>query len=137
MYTSAIFAGLYYGLGIHLLTDLSIFFMQDLKSTAGLFEQCRYMSYSSLAYMYVITFYPQWKSLFISRPNSFGWSLSFFAVLLMGFGYANAIVYPAEMVCTIYTSSLNHTLDRLLLAAPSGIILVCFAELLGWNLYLH
>lgn len=135
--TIAFLAGLYYGIGIHVLTELCIYFSYSLSNTAGLFDPCRYMGNSCLASALVMSTYPQWKKLFplvtTSYGRQYGWHLSFFTLLFMGFGYANAIVYPTEFVCVIYTNHVTYTMDRLLLAAPCGMVLVSFAEMYGWN----
>lgn len=132
----AFLAGLYYGLGIHFLTEISILVSHSLHSTQGFFEPCRYMGNTALASFLILGTYPEWKKLFLdyryeNRP--YNWQLSLKSVLAIGFAYGNATVYPTELVCGLYVSSTQYILDRLLLAAPCTMLLASFAELCGWN----
>ena len=136
LYVWSFFAGLYYGLGIHTLTDVSIAITYSISTTQRLFQPCHYMGNSILASSIVYTLYPQWKNVFRLDDGAnpqFEWSMRPFSFLWMGFGFANAFVYPTEFICGIYSNTFTYTLDRLLLAAPCGIVLYCFAELWGWN----
>jgi hypothetical protein len=132
----AFFAGLYYGIGILTLTDISIAILYALPSLEKLFQPCHYMGNAILASSLVYSLYPQWKIIFLHDEGvnrRFEWHISLFSLLWMGFGFANAIVYPTECICAIYTSLDAYTFDRLLLAAPCGIVLYSFAEVWGWN----
>ena len=134
--TIAFLAGIYYGLGIHVLTDITILLTKSLYSTEGFFEPCRYLGNTAVATTLVIAYFPQWKRLFVETGEGYSpydWHLSLLALLGMGFAYGNSIVYLTEIGCLVYTVSLQYTLDRLLLAAPCTMSLVCFAELCGWN----
>lgn len=130
------FAALYYGIGIHSLTDTSILVSHSLRSTQGLFESCQYLGNTAAASFLIAGTYPQWKSLFVGTGEGHGnydWHLSLGNILTLGFAYGNAIVYPTEFVCWFYDSSTHYVLDRLLLAAPCALLLACFAEMCGWN----
>lgn len=130
------FAGLYYGIGIHTLTDLSIAILYALPSLEKLFQPCHSMGNAIFASSLVYIFHPQWKNIFLHDEGAnrrFQWSISLFSLLWMGFGFANAIVYPTECICAVYTNTSSYMFDRLLLAAPCGIILYSFAEVWGWN----
>jgi hypothetical protein len=132
----AFFAALYYGMGIHSLTELSILVSHSLHSTEGFFEPCRYLGNTAAASFLITGTYPQWKSLFLGEGYP-QWNLSLMSLLGVGFAYGNAIVYPTELVCGLYTSSTQYILDRLLLAAPSAMLLACFAEVCGWNAHMR
>jgi hypothetical protein len=132
----AFFAGLYYGLGIHVLTDLSIVIQTGADPRQGFFQPCRYMGNTLFASSFVLANYPYWKTLLLNDEmanRQYEWFVSLFTFLVVGFIYAAAIVYPTELICSVYHTSLDHVLDRILYAAPCSLVLFSFAETCGWN----
>jgi hypothetical protein len=134
------FASIYYGLGIQILTDVTILISHSLGSTHGLFEPCRYIGYTAAASFLITGTWSKWTVLFSENGGGYrpyDWQLSLAVLLQVGFAYGNAIVYPTELVCGFYISSPQYILERLLLAAPSAMCLACFAELCGWNTHMR
>jgi hypothetical protein len=132
----AFFAGLYYGIGVHLLTDLSIVLQTGADPVQGFFQPCRYVGNAIFASSSVYVNYFLWKNLLLHDETvnrQYEWSMSLATFLTVGIGYATAIVYPTEIICSVYYTSLDHILDRILLGTPSVLVLFCFAELCGWN----
>ena len=132
----AFLAGLYYGMGVHLLTELSILILNSVESSQGLFQPCRYMGNAVFSSSVVLGTYPQWKILFSNDEEvnrTFNWSMSLFSLIFVGFGFTTAFVYPTELICSVYYTDITYIYDRLFLAAPCGVVLFSFAEVCGWN----
>ena len=124
--------GFIYSVGLYYIINFGTFLLNGKPMESDFFVSCRYFISPNIATCILMTssLSLKWNIIKdrIVNQDQFEWKLGTFTLLQMGFIYSNAIVFPTEIICSIYENNYDYTFYNVLLASPSMIILLAFCE---------
>lgn len=127
--------GFLYGVGMYYIISVGLFLLKEKPLESNFFVSCRYFISPQIAtsLLLLAPMSLRWDLIKdrIVNQEQFEWKVGVFTLLQAGFIYSNAIVFPTELVCSLYEQSFEYTFYNILLASPSMIILVAFCESFG------